>query len=86
MFRRMLVPLTAQETHARACTLIKARRGAALPELLRLIESLSLNACEVTVTDLCELIEKDAVVLGKVLTVANTLLHNPGIARLESLS
>lgn len=86
MLLRMLVPLTATETHERARTLMQAGRGAALPELLRLIETLSLNACEVTVSDLCELIEKDAVVLGKILTVANTLLHNPGIARLESLS
>jgi len=86
MLLRMLVPLTATETVERARTLMQAGRGAALPELLRLIETLSLNACEVTVSDLCDLIEKDAVVLGKILTVANTLLHNPGIARLESLS
>ncbi len=82
----MLVPLSATQTHDRARRLMQAGRGAALPELLRIIETLSRNACEVTISELCEIIEKDAIILGKILTVANTLYYNPGVARLESLS
>ncbi len=82
----MLVPLSAQQTIDRARSLMQAGRGAALPELLRVIETLSANSCEVTVSDLSELIEQDAVVLAKILAVANTLAHNPGVSRLESLS
>lgn len=82
----MPAPLSAPQTLERAQSLMQSGRGAALPELLRVIETLSINTCEVTVSDLSELIEKDAIVLGKILSVANTLVHNPGIARLESLS
>lgn len=81
----MPAPLSAQQTLEHAQTLMQSGRGAALPELLRVIETLSVNTCEVTISDLCELIEKDAIVLAKILGVANTLVHNPGIARLESL-
>jgi HD-like signal output (HDOD) protein len=82
----MPAPLSAPQTLERAQTLMQSGRGAALPELLRVIETLSVNTCEVTISDLSELIEKDAIVLAKILSVANTLVHNPGIARLESLS
>lgn len=82
----MPVPLTAQQTLDRARTVMQSGRGAALPELLSIIETLSLNICEVTVTELAELIEKDAVVLAKIISVANTLAHNPGVAPLTTLS
>ncbi len=79
-------PLTAQQTLERARSVLESGRGAALPELLKLIETLSLNLAEVTVSELAELIEKDAVVLTRVIAVANTLAHNPGIAPLATLS
>lgn len=82
----MVPRLTAQQTIDRARVLLESGRGAALPELLRIIETLSLNICEVTISDLAELIEKDAVVLAKIISVANTLAHNPGIAPIETLS
>jgi len=82
----MSAPFTAQQSLDRARALLQSGRGAALPELLKLIETLSLNICEVTVSELADLIEKDAVVLAKIITVANTLAHNPGIAPLTTLS
>ncbi|MCX6954114.1 MAG: HDOD domain-containing protein [Verrucomicrobia bacterium] len=82
----MPAPFTAQQTLDRARTVMQSGRGAALPELLKIIESLSLNICEVTIPELAELIEKDAVVLARIISVANTLAHNPGIAPLTTLS
>lgn len=82
----MLIPLTAQQTLERARSVLESGRGASLPELLKLIETLSLNLAEVTVSELAELIEKDAVILTRVIAVANTLAHNPGIAPLATVS
>jgi HD-like signal output (HDOD) protein len=82
----MPAPFTAQQSLDRARTILQSGRGAALPELLKIIETLSLNICEVTISELAELIEKDAVVLAKIITVANTLAHNPGISPLTTLS
>lgn len=82
----MLTPLTAQQSLDRARAILQSGRGAALPELLKIIETLSLNICEVSISELAELIEKDAVVLAKIISVANTLAHNPGIAPLSTLS
>ena len=82
----MVAPLTAQQTRDRARAIMQSGRGAALPELLKIIETLSLNICEVTISELAELIEKDAVVLAKIIAVANTLAHNPGISALTTLS
>ncbi len=82
----MLSTLTAMQTLERARSLMESGRGAALPELLKLIETLSLNLAEVTIPELAELIEKDAVILARVIAVANTLANNPGIAPLATLS
>ncbi len=82
----MLEPLSARQTLDRARAIMQAGRGAALPELLKIIETLSLNLSEVTISELGELIEKDAVVLAKIISVANTLAHNPGISPLATLS
>lgn len=83
---RMLAPLSATQTLDRARSMMQSGRGAALPELLKLIETLSLNICDVTIPELAELIEKDAIVLAKIIAVANTLSHNPGITPLSTLS
>src|SRR4051812_33034214 len=82
----MLSPLSASQTLERARILMDSGRGAALPELLKLIETLSLNLAEVTVPELAEIIEKDAVVLTRVISVANTIANNPGIAPLATLT
>lgn len=82
----MPTPLTAQQTLDRARAVLQSGRGAGLPELLKLIESLSTDIQKVTIGELVELIEKDAAVMARVLSVANTLAHNPGIAPLSSLT
>lgn len=81
-----MTPLSAPQTLERARTLLESGRGAALPELLKLIETLSLDISAVTIPELAELIEKDAVVLAKVLSVANMLVNNPGMSPLTTLS
>lgn len=83
---KVLTPLTAQQTLERARAVLQSGRGAGLPELLKLIESLSTDIQKVTIGELVELIEKDAAVMARVLSVANTLAHNPGIAPLSSLT
>jgi HD-like signal output (HDOD) protein len=81
----MLAPLTATQTLDRARQVMASGHGAGLPELLQLIETLSTNLGEVTVSEIAELIEKDAAVLARLLTVANTVYHNPNIKPLSSV-
>lgn len=83
---RMSPPLTASQTVDRARALLESGKGAALPELLKLIETLSIDICKVTIGELAELIEKDGVVLAKVISVANKLAHNPGISPIATVS
>jgi HD-like signal output (HDOD) protein len=80
----MPAPLTAEQTFARAQALLQSGRSVALPELLHLIETLSTG--DATVPEIAELIEKDPALLGKVLSLANTVAHNPGIAPIRTLS
>ena len=82
----MLTPLTAQQTLDRARSALQSGRGAGLPELLKLIETLSTDLHKVTIGELVELIEKDVAVMTRVISVANTLAHNPGIKPLTSLT
>jgi len=82
----MPTPLTAAETLDRARTALQDGRGAGLPELLKLIETLSTDLAKATVTEIAELIERDAAVLCRVLTVANTIAHNPNIAPMASIT
>lgn len=81
----MLAPLTAAQTLESARQLMQSGRGAGLPELLRLIETLTSDIEEATVSEIAELIEKDAAVLARLLTVANTVYHNPNIKPLSSV-
>lgn len=80
----MLAPLPAAQTLERAQKLLQSGRSVALPELLKLIETLSTS--DASVPEIAELIEKDAAILGKVLSVANTVAHNPGFAPIRTLS
>lgn len=81
----MLAPLTATQTLDRARQALQSGRGAGLPELLKLIETLTTDLGKVTVSEIAELIEKDAAVLARLLAVANTVYHNPNIAPLSSV-
>ena len=82
----MVEPLSARQTLDRALALMASGRGTSLPELLRVIETLSLNVCEVTVSELGEIIEKDTVIVARVIAAANTIAHNPTISPLTTLS
>lgn len=79
-------PLTATQTIDRARDALKSGRGAGLPELLKLIETLTTNHAKVNLDQLSELIEKDAAVLSRVLGVANTVTNNPSFTPLASVA
>ncbi len=81
-----MTPLTAQQTLDRAREVLKSGRSAGLPELIQLIETLSTDIFKVNLDELSELIEKDTTILAKVITVANTIRHNPGIAPVATMS
>lgn len=80
-----MTPLSAQQTFDRAQTALKSGAAAGLPELLELIETLSTDIYKVSLSELAAVIEKDATVLAKVITAANTLTHNPGIAPIATV-
>ncbi len=80
-----MTPLSAQQTIDRAQTALKSGAAAGLPELLELIETLSTDIYKVSLSELAAVIEKDATVLAKVITAANTLTHNPGIAPIATV-
>ncbi len=82
----MITPLTATETLDRARTALQNGKGAGLPELLKIIETISTNLAEVTIQELAELIEKDAAVLARIVQIANTIVHNPSFTPLSSLT
>ena len=86
MLPGMLTPLTSTQTLDRARAALQSGRGAGLPELLKLIETLSTNHAKITIDELSALIEKDAAVLTRVLTVANTVAHNPGFTPMASVA
>ncbi|MBI2513833.1 MAG: HDOD domain-containing protein [Opitutae bacterium] len=82
----MITPLTATATLERARTALQNGKGAGLPELLKIIETISTNLAEVTIQELAELIEKDAAVLARIVQIANTIVHNPSFTPLSSLT
>ena len=81
----MLQPLTATQTLDRAKAAMQNGKGAGLPELLKLIEALTSDMGKVTIPEIAELIAQDAAVMSRLLTVANTLSHNPNITPLSSV-
>lgn len=82
----MITPLTATATLDRARAALQNGKGAGLPELLKIIETISTNLAEVTIQELADLIEKDAAVLVRIVQIANTIAHNPSFTPLSSLT
>ncbi|MBI5770170.1 MAG: HDOD domain-containing protein [Verrucomicrobia bacterium] len=82
----MAPALTSQQTVDRARALLESGRGAAVPELLKLIERLSTDIGKASIGELAELIEKDGIVLTRIFAIANRLPHNPGISPVATLS
>jgi HD-like signal output (HDOD) protein len=81
----MVAPLSARQTSDRARSALRSGQGAGLPELLKLIEALSVDVAKSTISEIAELIEQDAAVMTRLLTIANTIFHNPHIAPLSSV-
>lgn len=81
----MVTPLSATQTLQLARAALKSGHGAGLPELLKLIETLSANIGETSISEIAELIEKDPAVLCRLLCVANTIVHNPNVAPMTSI-
>ncbi len=76
----------AMRTIDRAKDALRSGRGVGLPELLKLIQTLSSNIQGVDVAMLANVIQKDAVILAKVLSTAQTLAYNVTGARITSVA
>lgn len=67
----------AQQTLARLQQALRTRETASLPEVIKLIEELSLRAFSISVAELAEIIGRDTMVTAKVIQAANTFGFNP---------
>lgn len=76
----------ANRTLERASSALHANPIACLPEIVKLMRTLSGHSVQVSVSDLAEVIQKDAVVLAKVIGAANTLGYNPNAAPISSIN
>lgn len=81
----MPIPLSDTQTLQLARAALKSGHGAGLPELLKLIETLSTDIGQTTISEIAELIENDPAVLCRLLCVANTIVHNPNVAPMTSI-
>lgn len=68
----------AARTLDRASSAMRKETVACLPEIVKLMRTLSRNSSSVSVPELAEVIQKDPVIFTKVLSAANTLGYNPG--------
>lgn len=75
----------SRATIERAKDALRSGRAVGLPELLRLIQSMSSDPQGVDVAVLAGIIQKDAVILAKVLSTAQTLAYNVSGAHVTSL-
>ena len=67
----------AERTLQRATAALRSGPVACLPEIVKLLGTLSANSVEVSVTELADVIQKDPVILSKVIGAANTYGYNP---------
>ncbi len=67
----------AERTLERATAAMRSGPVACLPEIVKLLGTLSANSVEVSVSELAEVIQKDPVILSKVIGAANTYGYNP---------
>lgn len=72
----MTCPL-ASRTLDRATHALNSGHAACLPEIVKLLHTLTRGMDEVSVADLAEVVQKDTVVLSKVIGAANTFAYNP---------
>ncbi|MES1168650.1 MAG: HDOD domain-containing protein, partial [Oleiharenicola lentus] len=67
----------AARTLDRASSAMRKDAVACLPEIVKLMRTLSRNSSEVSVGELADVIQKDPIIFSKVLAAANTLGYNP---------
>jgi HD-like signal output (HDOD) protein len=76
----------AKATMKRVSDAMQSGQIAGMPELVRLIQTLSSRDMDVAVEELATLISRDAIILTKVLAAANTFGYNPAGIRISSVS
>lgn len=76
----------AAQTIQTVSAALNSGRVASMPELVRIIRTLSQDENSVSVAELAELIEQDSTILGKVIGAANTLGYNPTGIRITSVA
>lgn len=81
-----ITPLTSAQTVDRARTLVLSGRGAVLQDMLKLIQTLSGKVENICLHELTDILERDPIVVSRVLSAANTVRNNPCISPLTSLS
>ncbi len=81
-----ITPLTSAQTVDRARNLVLTGRGAVLQDLLKLIQTLSGKVENICLHELTDILERDPIVVSRVLSAANTVRNNPSIAPLTCLS
>jgi HD-like signal output (HDOD) protein len=82
----MLVPLTARQTTDMAAAALASGRGAGLPELLELIQTLANRMEHISLGDIAELVEQDPVVSARLISMANMIANNPGMTPLTNVT
>ncbi len=65
---------------------MQSGHGSGLPELLALIQTLSSKLEDISLHELTDILEKDPVVVTRILAAANTVGNNPSIKSLTSLT
>lgn len=65
---------------------LNSGRVASMPELVRIIRTLSQDENAVSVAELAEMVEQDSTVLVKVISAANTLGYNPTGVRITTVT
>lgn len=81
----MLVPLTSRQTIDMAAAALASGRGAGLPELLELIQTLAGRMEHISLSELAEMIEQDPVVSTRIVSMANMVALSPGMTSLTSV-
>ncbi len=74
----------AKQTVQRAASALKTGQLNAMPEIIRLVHTLSKKDNDVSVMELAELVKKDTGVLAKILMIANGFGYNPNGVHVES--
>ena len=76
----------ASQTLSRVAAAMHGGPAAFLPEIVKLIGTLSGNSVNISVSELSEAIQQDPVVLSKVIAAANTFFYNPNGVQVTTVS